>query len=66
MASSIYFPKIDQTVQNLPRALFKLRIVWQIKEISIFIHSAYFKAEREHFCIDVLQAFFIFEVNRRV
>lgn len=42
-ANSIYFPKIEQTVQNLSKALFKLRIVWQIKEISIFVHSAYFK-----------------------
>lgn len=65
MANSIYFPKLEQTVRNLSRALFKLRIVRQIKEISILIHSAYFKG-REHFCIDVLQAIFIFKVTRRV
>lgn len=56
MANSIYLPKVEQTIQNLSRALFKLRIVWQIKEISIFIHSVYFKGREKHFCIDVLQA----------
>lgn len=47
MANSIGLPKIEQTLQILWRALFKLRIVWQItKEISGFIHSTYFKGRK--------------------
>lgn len=36
-------------MQNLSRALFKLRIVRQMKEISIFIYSAYFKGRERTF-----------------
>ena len=55
VATSICLPKIQQTLQILSRALFKLRIVWQIaKEVSGFIHSTNFKGRKRQ-----LQATFL-------
>lgn len=56
MANSVCSIFGKQILQIPLRALFKLRIVWQItKEISVFIHSTYFKGRKMQ-----LQATFLY------